>query len=89
MAKAIKSNEELQAYLESGYKKLETSREHLQYGSQVNSEGFSVGKSHKTAKVIAQVLMYAFLIVFALFIIIPFIFMISTSFISNATYEAN
>ena len=73
MAKAIKSNEELQAYLESGYKKLETSREHLQYGSQVNAEGFSVGKSHKTAKVIAQVLMYAFLIVFALFIIIPFI----------------
>lgn len=89
MAKPIKSNEELQNYLESGYAKLQVSREQVEYGNKKSEDGYNIGKSHKTGKIIAQVLMYTFLIVFALFIIIPFLFMISTSFISKDVYEAN
>ena len=85
--KKVKSEEELQQYLQSGYDKLEAK----QLAVKVSNESGEVriGNAHKVRSVIAQILMYAFLILFGLFIIIPFIFMISTSFISQQTFEAN
>ncbi len=90
MKKAIKSELELQAYLESGNQKLAESENYrLERKGKANSEGYHVGKSYLPKLIISQSLMYAFLIVFAIFILLPFLFMISTSFISQQTFEMN
>lgn len=91
MGRAIKSEEELKAYLESGNKKLEES-ESLRLsvvGTRKKEGEYHIGKSYIPRMVISQILMYIFLICFAIFILIPFLYMISTSFISKTTFEMN
>lgn len=90
MAKAIKSEIELKPFLESGNEKLRQSEELKKGVGKRSKDGdYTVGKSYLPKMVTTQVLMYLFLTIFALFIIVPFIFMISSSFISSTTFDTN
>lgn len=87
--KAIKTEEELLPYLDSAKQKLlEASQKRASF---IKEDEYGVSSKQKvlTKTVVTQTLMYIFLIVFALFIIIPFIFMISTSFVSDNTFDTN
>ena len=90
MRNAIKSEQELQAYLETGNKKLaESERYRLEHRGNKKQGEYTIGKSYLPKLIVSQTLMYIFLIVFAIFILLPFLFMISTSFISQTTFEMN
>ena len=90
MRNAIKSEQELQAYLETGNKKLaESERYRLEHRGNKKQGEYTIGKSYLPKLIFSQTLMYIFLIVFAIFILLPFLFMISTSFISQTTFEMN
>ena len=87
--KAIKTEEELLPYLDSAKQKLlEASQKKISY---IKEDEYGVTSKQKvlTKTIVTQTLMYIFLIIFALFILIPFIFMISTSFVSDATFDTN
>ncbi len=90
MRNAIKSEQELQAYLESGNQKLADSEKYrLEHRNHKKDGEYTIGKSYLPKMIVSQSLMYIFLIIFAIFILLPFLFMISTSFISQTTFEMN
>lgn len=91
MRKAVKSEEELKSYLDGANEKLfRREQERLEsVGKRKGNAEYSIGKSYLPKLIVSQTMMYVFLIILGLFIIVPFIFMISTSFIGDTTFDYN
>lgn len=89
MAKAIKTAEELEQYLNSAHEKLDEANRIIANEQKEKDSDFYRRQrmKYKGREITVQALMYVFLGVFAIFIILPFIFMVSTSFISQQTFE--